>query len=314
MIVVRNENAIANENYGFNVVQSSRVPQNTQLLVLPEDMQYSDLNPSATDSICIVDTWTFLNNESIEMAKTYRDNYPYTDIRILLIKTQRRTLSTDISDVQAALNNAVYEYEQAGFPVALINENDVKKLFVWQKRAYSDMLRRSFKYKMQSAKRFMEHNYELQYELLKVLLKDNCLNSESLENFTRYDERVGFSKINGIADVASKNFFEESSVFIIELYDIYKAFAKGINLWDEKTIYGGLVNALTFRFKNDMTQILPVVGRKKKNDELSYHKFMLDTKFNAIFMQECNKFFNDTAKDVTKKYLDRVLEKMEELL
>lgn len=231
-----------------------------------------------------------------------------------MVRTQRRTLSTDISDVQTALNNAVYEYEQAGFPVALINENDIKKLFVWQKRAYRDMLRRSFEDKMQSAKLFMELNYELHYELLKELLKDNYLNPESLENYTRYDERVGFSKINGIVDVATKKFFEASSIFIIELYDIYKAFAKGINLWDENTIFGGLVNALTFRFYNDMTQVLPVIGGKKKNDELSYHKFMLNTKFNAIFTQECNKFFNDTAKDVTKMYLDSVLVKMEELL
>ena len=315
MVFVRNKDEMENtyEFSEFCFVQSLCVPYNTQLIILPQNKNYSDLHPNATDSIFIVDVWTFLNSESMETAKIYRQKYPYTELRIVMVNTNRKTLSTDISDVQTALDNAVFEYKQEGFSVTLIQNNDISKLFFWENRRYKDMLKRDFKEKLQSNINSMEFNYDLHYGFLREMLREDMLQPETLDEYTRYDENAGISKINKIADIAAKSFFGESSLFTDELYSIYKAFTKGVGVWEENKIFGNLLSLLARRFRKDMKQALPPVGKNLLN-EISYHEFMLNTKFNAIFTQQCDVFFCDTAKDITKLYLDNLMIKMEELI
>jgi hypothetical protein len=138
IIFVRDKDAIANEHAGFNIYTSPCVPHSTHLIVPPQD-NYADMRPNAADSIFFVDDWTFISSESMETAKTYRRNYPYTELRIILFISNRKTLSTDISDAQTALDNAKSEYEKEGFSVTLIQKNDISKLFFWQNRRYHDM-------------------------------------------------------------------------------------------------------------------------------------------------------------------------------
>lgn len=313
IIFVHNKDNIVNEHTEFDIVTSPYVPHNTHLIVLPKDRNYDDMQPDITDSIFLVDDWTFINSESMEIAKTYRQNYPYTELRIILLNSARKTLSTDISDVQTALENAKSEYEQDGFSVTLIQKSDISKLFFWQTRRYHDMLRQDFKEKIQNAKTAMEYNYELHYELLIEMLKDDMLHPESLEKFTRYDDKLGFTKIKRIADSTKKSFFGTNSLFIKEIDRIFKTFTKDICLWDECKAFDNLVDILAEQYIETMGQTLPVVSMNGLNENW-YHKFMLDTKFNVIFVQQSSFFFNDKVRNNTKLYINGILDKMEGFL
>ena len=244
-IFVRSKDTFANEQDGFRIFTSPCVPHNTHLIVLPQDRNYADMQPYATDSIYFVNDWTFLNSDSMETAKAYRQKYPYTELRIVLFVSNRKTLSTDITDIQTALDSAVSEYEREGFSVTLIQKNEVSKLFFWQNRKYQDMLRCDFRKKLQNAKDALGFNYELHYKLLSEMLKDDMLNPEALERFTRYDEVLGVSKINNITDAAAKYFFSEDSLFIKELNGIFKEVTKSVCLWDENKMFRNLAEILT---------------------------------------------------------------------
>ena len=302
-----------NEYSNFKFLQSPCVPHNTQLIVLPQDRYHTDLQLGTTDSIFIVDVWTYLNSESMETAKFYRQNYPYTELRIIMVHTYRKTLMTDVSNIQDALRKAAFEYKQEGFLVTEFGGYDIYRLFYWENRNYKDMLKRDHKEKLQNNISSMAFNFDLHYEFLKEMLKDGLLQPESLDEFIRYDENVGVSKIKKLADIAARSFFSESSVFTNELYDIFKAYTKDIRVWNENRIFGCLVSILTYHFQKDMKQVLPTVDKNLSN-EISYNKFMINTKFNAIFIQQCNIFFTGTAKDITKCYLNNLLRKMEELI
>jgi hypothetical protein len=159
----------------------------------------------------------------------------------------------------------------------------------------------------------MERNYELHYEILSAMLKDEMLQHESLEKFTRYDETLGVSKLYKIIDTTTNSFFRENSPFIKELNGIFKTFTKGMCLWDEDKVFGNLVGILVQQFIETMRQALPPVSMNHL-DEISYNKFMLDTKFNVIFFQQCGIFFNDKVRNIAKLHMDGILTKMEELL
>lgn len=308
-IFVHNENITEEEHAGFKLYTSPYVPFDTQLIVLPRDVSYSEMQPSTKDSIFFVDDWTFINSESLEAAKSYRQNYPYTELRIIMFDSNRKTLSTDISDVKTALENAKYEYEQDGFSVTIIQESDISKLFFWQYRKYNDMLKVNFNEKLQRAKERVELYYEMDYEDIKDVLIVEMLQPNSLERFTRYDENLGVSKIKEIIEISAKSFFDENSLFVKELSKIFKEFTKDICIWDEKKVFGNLVDILSQRFIETLRLTLPAV-RVDQLNEISYHEFMSNTKFNVIFSQQCSVFFNDSAKNITKKYIDEILSKM----
>ena len=53
---------------GFDVIQSDFVPNNTQVFALSIGMNLSEIQPNDNDNIFIIDYWTFINSESMDMA------------------------------------------------------------------------------------------------------------------------------------------------------------------------------------------------------------------------------------------------------
>lgn len=295
-----------------NIFQSNCVPFNTQLIVPADDRPYTDMRMNVDDSIFFVEDWTFLNSEGLEMAKQYRRCYPYNELRIILINSKRRTLSTDSTSLQNALNDAVFAYEQEGFSVTIVQQNDIPKLFFWKFRDYRAMIQRDFWERIRHSRSLFDNSFDLNYEILGILLKDEMLHPESLDKLLSYDERLGGKKIKIIVPNAVQLFFDKRSQFMQETSEMLKKFTNEICLWDEDKVFNNLKNILVQHFRMHMEKSLPLVTISQTTEEV-YNRFMCDTKFNVIFMQSSDMFFYATAKDIIKSYINNIFKKMEEL-
>jgi len=335
---------------GYTVIKSDVIPSYTQVIVPPAGSNLFDMRPGVNDSIFIADYWPVLNNESMDTAANFRNDYPYCELHILLFESVRKTSSTDVrdSDSQSALGQAIESYEREGFPVITINrrkinrrkfsrrlidrggnerretdrrkneyyENvfqEIETLFFWQNRDYDDMLRRDFNKKLADLKEKFDTNYEMRYELLEKMLKQIMLYPGFSETYTKYNKESGVTTLNRIAENAAKKFFDNNSVFTEELTGIIEMFTKDIRLWDYEKIIETIRHNLSGQFVNGLKATLPAVTVKDAT-EISYMKFFLDSDFNTIFAKYCNAFFNETARETVKEYINGLFVKMEECL
>jgi len=314
------KDAISDMFVGFTVIQNDSIPYNTQVIALPPDRDFSEMHPTVNDSIFFVEYWTYLNSESIEMARKFRTEYPFSELRIVLFDSTRKTLSTDVSDAKSALNTAIDTYTQDGFPVTTIQQQEISKLFYWRERKYHDILHRDYREKLIKAREQFRNAYDINYEILVQMLKgygsstekQDMLQPGALENFTSYSETQVVEKLKCLPEESAKSFFEGKSQFVTELEDMLITFTNSICLWDNATILANLLDVLSQAYKEGLMQVLPPVTLQT-SDEMAYINFIQDINFNATFAQYCPNFFEDTAKKIIKSYVDNLFAKMEEL-
>lgn len=314
VVIVRDEKNIAAEiRTESTVIQSNHVPYNTLLIVPTNNKVSENIQLGIFDSIFFLDDWTFHNNETLEMAKRYRSEQSYCELKIILCPSKRKTLSTDVTSVQSALRDALAAYERENFTVTILHDINISDHFFWNKRKYADMFRLNFSNSIQQAKWFLDCNYEWGYKILRYNLKDEMLLHSKLDKFTCYKEMSSGRNINQLSNVTAQTFFCENSQFVTELQTLFKTFTRQICLWDEAKVLENLQFVLAQRFRENMALALPKVALGGISNA-EYEILMNETKFNVKFQQYCHEFFDNTAKDVIKEYIAKLFARLEELL
>lgn len=315
VVIVRDERNTATDiRADFTVIQSERVPYNTLLIVPAHNKDFETMQLGIRDSVIFLDDWTFHNSETLEMAQRCRTEHPYCGLKIILCPSGRKTLSTDVTNIQSALNEAIAAYERENFTVFVLQNTEISDQFFWKGRKYADILRQKFGKDVQDAKKSLEHNYNLRYEVfLRTSLEDEMLLHANLEKFTCYDNAVGSREKSQFINTASQTFFTGNSQFVTELQALFKIFTRQICLWDEAKVLEHLLYVLAQRFKKDMTLALPQVNFSGIG-EATYVMLMNETHFDIEFQLQCRNFFYETAKNFIKKYIAKLFDKLEGLL
>ncbi|MCM3174400.1 hypothetical protein [Paenibacillus sp. MER 99-2] len=316
IVVVRDEKDSNGVPSTFDVLKSSRIPSHTKLIALPQGMGMETLLPSVRDSILIIDDWTFYNSESLETARKYRSEYPYCELTIVLCPSNRRTLSTDVTDLQRAMDDAVTAYQNEGFSTVILNpkSSEISALLYWKGRSYTDILKQDFRRHLQEAKEFLEFNFDLEYSLLYSELEDETLQQHVLNGLICYDAMLeGAIPSKHLINTSVYAFFSAEGMFFLEMKKLFQRCTKQICLWDEEKIHANLLSLLTKRFRNDLKEELPQVpflggGR------IAYVEFMHETKLEVKFQQSCYLFFEQTAKHIIKTYIESVISNLEGFL
>ena len=314
VVIVRDEKNISTEiRTEFAIIQSNHVPYNTLLIVPTNNKVSENMQLGIFDSIFFFDEWTFHNNETLELAKKFRSEHSYCEVKIILCPSKRKTLSTDVSSVQSALQDALAAYERENFTVNILHDIDISDQFFWNKRKYADILRLNFSNRIQQAKRSLDYTYELGYQFLCCKLKEEMLLHSNLDKFTCYEEMAGGRNINQLSNVTAQTFFCKNSQFVTELQTLFKALTRPICLWDEAKVLENLQLVLTRRFRENMELTLPIVSFGGISNA-QYEILMNETKFNVKFHQYCHGFFDNIAKNVIKEYIEKMFVRLEGFL
>ena len=246
-------------------------------------------------------------------------------------------MSTDVTDTETALLHAVSDYTKKGFPVTIINRRkydrrkkhrqkkdrrnvdsqeidccEIEELFFWNGRNYNAILQRDFKEKLLSTRKKFESEYNIEYELLLDMIREDLLPS-SLDKFTKYNNKLGVQALNQIVSLSSSRFFDKNSLFVEEFYYVFERFTKGICIWEPDAVFNDILHVMTQEFCYGLENTLPIVKIKHVN-EMEYVKFLQETSFNVFFAKYCSEFFSMTARQIFKRYLTDLFIRMEELL
>jgi hypothetical protein len=284
-----------------NVFYHPEIPYGTELVIkYGEIAEYENLN-----SIFFIECWTYGKDDSIEKAEDFKRKFPFCEIRFILLESDRKVLSTDISSIQSAMKSAEDFYKNKGFRVMVFplkdRAYDIMKLFFLLPCDYNAMLRDDLMIILKNAKDSFEIFYDFYFNTGYFKIKDRILDPLTLESFTRFERDKGITKLSNIAMISSTYFFGETSEFRGFLLSLIKFFLKDVYIYDAEALTDNLLACIDGQYELEISK-LPSIPQNLFNEK-EYRNYLLKSKFDETFVVKCNNFFEKSVESIIKTFI-----------
>ncbi len=298
---------------GDGIYYSACVPLHTEL-VFPDEFEISPVSAEPGDRVMLFDEFPYRMWNEKEKQDSYLTKYDISLCEIILLKNERKALSSDISTEETALEEARENYEKEGFQVKVLGREDKMNFLLWSHGREIPNWDERFSRKLCSARTEIEEELDFDYEIsffcgmgegegINKILSD----PQKLDSFTKYNPYMNGKNVIELYTDNAYDFFWKSNASIFEGFNsgIYKKYMKKVCLWNMEKDLEQLNREVMKSFK----------AYVKGSDELTFsgseEEYSLFVNQNAgvilSFKERIKKFFQEEMRNVIKKQmLDRI--------
>lgn len=232
------------------IIFSKKLPLNVELFFVPLVYTATD---SPFEKYLFIDEFPFRTKEEFETICTYRNK----DISVILYDIERRSLETDIDNIQSALLEAQKEYEKNSIPVKIYKKGDsLHKIFQMH---YQNRLSYRENYLDNVTKLITDLNslWDIDYDMCYITKRETELTNPILLNkFVSYS----LNMVNDIYLEFSKrvvHFFieEKFSDNFSYAIDLYMDYISKIIWWNKEKEKTYITEKIKKYFINEFTPI-----------------------------------------------------------
>ena len=314
-IVSEKINNINNLNETEKVVYlSKKIPLHTTLF-FPSEINM-DCKYEVNDKILFFDEFPYRTAISLESIKNIFQKNPETNFEIVLIKNNRKSLQSDLSNEEEALKIAIREYNLENFYIKTIDFKDNYNFLFWDFKGYAKNSN-VFINNLKGLKSSMEIFFDIEYEMECIQI-DEKLSEQLLDNFVKYKESfinkndIMYSLKENVSDYFFKNDYNYKQFFQFS-EELYLKYIDNICIWDTERD----LEKLKLEFKNRMEHFieLPVLVDFSGTTEEDYIYFYNKHKKEMIeFKNKIKDFFRKELCQLIKGYMEDKIKRMESLL
>ena len=350
-IEIKSEYKNINQTEEKKILVSKKIPLNT-VLFFPSEVSTNNKFES-NDKILFFDEFPYRTATGIENIKNILKKNPNVNFEIILIKNNRKSLQSDLSNEKEAFEKAFKEYNFEKFKIKKVTlENNYRFLF-WD---FKEVIQNTniFMNDLKEIKKSINILFDVEYDFEYIQI-DEKLSEQLLDSFVKYKdirndstyslrnithllkENVRMSKILcKLTDKSSKfstllfylhkNFYTLENVldyffqndynykhFFQFSENLYLKYIEKICIWDKERDLEKL--KLEIRKRMEYFVSFPFSLEFLGNTEEDYIYFYNKNKKEMInFKNKIKTFFKKELCDLIKRYIENKIKKMEDLL
>lgn len=239
-------------------------------------------------------------------------------IEVVLFKTGKDALESDISTEEMALKDAEKMYKKRKISVCQYSENEIPLFLIWENELDPGEIFQSYREKLDRARENLEYfqsMYLWEFEQSdggEPSVKE-CIDFDVLAKFFAYDD-----------DIREKNvwqfYYLKSYRYYWQNHDVIRKFCKkmywlliqDICIWNFETDFNELCEKMKKSYENQFQKSLPIIYKYQKNE---YDGFLNDNESKILdFKNKIQNYFQCEMEKIIKQRAESKIKKMEEIV
>ena len=317
-IEIKSEYKNINQTEEKKILVSKKIPLNT-VLFFPSEVSTNN-KFEANDKILFFDEFPYRTATGIENIKNILKKNPNVNFEIILIKNNRKSLQSDLSNEKEAFEKAFKEYNFEKFKIKKVTlENNYRFLF-WD---FKEVIQNTniFMNDLKEIKKSINILFDVEYDFEYIQI-DEKLSEQLLDSFVKYKDIRNDStySLRNITHLLKENvldyFFQNDynyKHFFQFSENLYLKYIEKICIWDKERELKKL--KLEIRKRMEYFVSFPFSLEFLGNTEEDYIYFYNKNKKEMInFKNKIKTFFKKELCDLIKRYIENKIKKMEDLL
>ena len=300
------------KNASENVFYSPRIPLNTELYFPSEYSELLDVIKSE-DKVIWFDEFPYATDRDVERLKEMLNSGYVVQLVVVLLRSQREIVETDISTDDMALEEAELRYSQYNVPIYKYILNEFPAFLLWESNVDERFLEATFRSKIKNVEWNLE-TYDSYYEFLWETGHSlaSIIDFDVLASFCEYDRRLKDDSVWKIYhDRACKFYWSNDLILKSFCMCIYKDAIEAVCVWDFEKDFEKLYDNIIEEFKRIIDDMESLTYSDTKAD---YDEFLKTHQEDIIMYKiRIQTFFKEKMKNIIRDRVRRNLVRLEAL-
>jgi hypothetical protein len=292
-------------------VFSDKIPFRTALHFPPEGT-ISTRKYGVNDRILVFDEFPYHTDSDKKYIYELGQKNPLSSFSIVLYRTERKGLSTDITTDDMAAEDAVNSYASKGFEIVQHKPQEDLKILFWKRQSIDSIVCKSYISQLAEVRTQINNFFEL--EIICWGLEEKLLDVNVLNIFTKYKPIYKNKRVMAMYFQNALECYFGPSIndWFSPVLNLYKQYMGNLIIWHEEEDILMLLDNIKAEFIN--IKNLLSVYTFKGSSEIEYNEFLFRTHAEIEFKNMIQDFFEKKIATILKKYILHRLDLLEELL